>query len=72
MPMMNVCGEQVEVESVHGGFARGTDGQCAFCHGDPCAEWSEPNTPIYRYMRDADGRYRPGRSTCPCCDGRPS
>lgn len=69
---VNVCGEMCEVTSVCGGYARGKDGLCAYCDGDPCAERSAPETRIYRYMKDENGKYRPGADTCPCCEGRPS
>lgn len=72
MAKMNVCGVECEVESVSGGFARGPDGRCAFCHGDPCAERSDKDSPIYRYMRDENGKWNGWASTCPCCEGRPT
>lgn len=50
-----------------GGFPRGADGTCAFCDGDPCAEYSGPDTRIGAYF--ARNSYA---STCPCCDGRPT
>lgn len=49
-------------------YARGTDGTCAFCHGDPCAEDSPQDSPIWQYMHNH--AYAP--ATCPCCDGRPT
>ena len=50
-----------------GGVAKGPDGCCAFCKGDPCNENSSPDSPIARYYTDA-----PHAATCPFCDGRPS
>ena len=49
-------------------YARGEDGTCAFCHGDPCAEMSGPETHIGAF------RQRLGKAfeTCPCCNGRPT
>lgn len=67
MPILDVCGEPCEVTCISEGFARGVDGTCAFCKGDPCAESSEPETPIARYFE----KYK-WASTCPCCDGRPT
>ena len=54
--------------SVIAGFPRGLDGSCAFCHGDPCADYSGPETLIGNYAA------RLGRTfeTCPCCAGRPT
>lgn len=50
-------------------FARDQEGQCAFCHGDPCAEFEEtpPDAPIRQYYRNA-----PHAETCPFCQGAPS
>jgi hypothetical protein len=48
-------------------YPRGLDGTCAYCHGDPCAERSGPETLI------GDFFLRNGwAEACPCCDGRPS
>ncbi len=67
MALINVCGELVEVCSI-GEFARGPDGLCAFCHGDPCNERpTEEDTPIKRFYKENEWA-----NTCPCCDGRPS
>lgn len=49
-------------------FLRGPDNQCAFCHGDPCAERSGPETLIGNLY----ARTRRWFGTCPCCNGRPS
>lgn len=63
-------------------FPRDRDGTCAFCHGDPCAEFSPPDSQIAQYF--ARGRARAAQyenpllrqgampQTCPCCDGRPT
>jgi len=48
-------------------FARGVDGTCAFCHGDPCAEFGGPTTLIGAYFAR-----NPRAETCPLCDGRPA
>lgn len=48
-------------------FLRGEDGTCAFCHGDPCAERSGPDTLIGNYFARLSWA-----QTCPCCDGRPT
>lgn len=55
-------------------YPRDADHLCAFCHGDPCAERSGPETEIAQYVqraletpwRNSDG------ITCPLCLGRPS
>lgn len=48
-------------------FPIGPDNACAFCHGDPCAETSTPETLIGAYwLRN------PRAETCPLCDGRSS
>jgi hypothetical protein len=48
-------------------FPRDEDGLCAYCHGDPGAEKSSPNSLIFGYyVRN------PNAETCPMCDGRPS
>lgn len=48
-------------------FARDAKGLCAFCHGDPCAESSPPDSLIARELEAATWR-----GACPCCEGRPS
>lgn len=48
-------------------FPRDTNGLCAFCHGDPCAEESSAVSLISKYF--ARNKHA---ATCPCCDGRPS
>ena len=58
----------VELEVDHiAQFPRGQDGTCAFCHGDPCAENSPPDSQIAQFFR----RNR-WAETCPCCEGRPT
>lgn len=53
--------------SRHAEFLRGLDGTCAFCHGDPCAELSGPETLIGNFFQ------RNSRAAaCPLCDGRPT
>lgn len=51
-------------------FARGPDGTCAFCEGDPCAE--DPDSPerIHEYMEGEFSGSRPEH--CPFCKGRPT
>jgi hypothetical protein len=49
-------------------FLRDVAGLCAFCHGDPCAEYSGHDTLIGNYF----ARNSAWAETCPCCDGRPS
>lgn len=49
-------------------YLRGPDDTCAFCHGDPCAERSGPDTLIGNWF----ARNGSWAETCPCCDGRPS
>lgn len=55
-------------------FPRDGDHQCAFCHGDPCAERSGPETEIAKYYaRAAAATWRMSQpDTCPLCSGRPS
>jgi hypothetical protein len=48
-----------------GEYPRGSDGCCAFCHGDPCAERSGPETHIGKFYAE-----NPKAETCPMCDGR--
>ena len=48
-------------------FLRDGRGWCAFCHADPCAEDSAPDSLIAQFFaRNTWAR------TCPCCDGRPT
>lgn len=49
-------------------FPRGVDGDCAFCHGDPCAEYSDSDSPIARLRAKLGKLFE----TCPMCDGRAS
>lgn len=42
-------------------------GVCAFCAGDPCAEFSPELAPISIYFKD-----NTWAETCPFCQGRPS
>lgn len=48
-------------------YLRGPDGLCAFCHGDPLAEESGPETLIGNFWAR-----NPHQETCPCCSGRPA
>lgn len=51
-------------------FPRDIDNQCAFCHGDPCADRSPEDSYIWRYMNTP---WYPGASlpqVCPLCDGK--
>jgi hypothetical protein len=50
-----------------GDFPRDEEGTCAFCHGDPCAETSPPDSAIARYYRE-----NPRAETCPTCAGQPT
>lgn len=59
---------QLEVQYIASDGAKGPDGRCAFCHGDPCAEFSTSDTLIAQYFE----RNRSWATTCPMCDGRPS
>lgn len=66
MTLMEVHGEQLEVGAIYD-FARGLDGTCAFCQGDPCNEAKSIDTPISRfYAKNTHAE------TCPVCDGRPT
>lgn len=48
-------------------YPRGTDGRCALCKGDPCAEYSAEDSLIaLLYVLE------PYTSTCPVCEGRPT
>lgn len=68
MAKISIVGYECEVAHI-GEFAKGPDGACAFCEGDPCNEYPEqhPNAAINKYV--ADGKFY---DTCPCCDGRAS
>jgi len=48
-------------------YPRGTNGRCAFCNGDPCAETSLAGTLIHDFYER-----NPKAETCPMCDGKPS
>lgn len=50
-------------------YARGPDGTCAFCHGDPCLEHPDDYGDTAMKQYDADGNWW---DTCPCCEGRPT
>lgn len=51
-------------------FARGPDGTCAFCEGDPCAEGPNANERIVEYMEGEFDWSNPVH--CPFCKGRPT
>lgn len=61
-------------------FPRDVRGLCAFCHGDPCAETSPPESHIARYMAEREATFTSydwgpdswPPLTCPLCEGRPS
>jgi hypothetical protein len=57
----------LDVMYVAGGFARGPDGLCAFCHGDPCDEDSPKDSLIAKYFATAHSP-----SSCPVCEGMAS
>ena len=57
----------LEVSGIAEGYARGPNGTCAFCNGDPCAEDSKPGTHIADFFLR-----NPRAETCPCCGGRPT
>lgn len=57
----------LSVAYVANGYARGADGTCAFCHGDPFAERSPPDSLIARFYK-----VKPRATTCPVCEGRPT
>jgi hypothetical protein len=54
-------------------YPRDAGNLCAFCHGDPCAEHSGPETAIAQY-RDRAAAWLAGApfETCPLCNGRPT
>lgn len=47
-------------------YARGSDGTCALCHGDPLDEKKEDSL-IHRFYSE-----NPDAGTCPVCTGRPT
>jgi hypothetical protein len=51
-------------------YPRDADNLCAFCHGDPCAEHSGPESEIVKHMNRCPS-YAPFE-TCPLCLGRPT
>lgn len=61
--ILNIDGVDCEVEYIYGGYARASDGRCAYCHGDPHGIKSSINSPISQfYMKNPDA------VTCPCCE----
>lgn len=69
MAKVKICGYECEVVTVNE-YARGPNGRCAFCDGDPCLEYPERHgdTAMKQYDKDEGGEW----STCPCCEGRPT
>lgn len=68
--------EYIEVSSI-AEFPRGKNGRCAYCYGDPCAEY--PVTPDTQQIHDfylrnklkrESGKSRWFPESCPCCGGR--
>lgn len=57
---------ELEVDYIYHGGAS-WQGDCAFCRGDACAEYSHPQSPIAVYLK----KY-PHEGVCPFCQGRPS
>ena len=56
---------EIEVVKISGGYARGVNGLCAFCDGDPGGEDSGRVAAIYAYyVRNKDAEF------CPCCEGK--
>jgi hypothetical protein len=64
----------LDVIYIAGDFARGYNGQCAYCEGDPWAETSGPDTRIWGYVNRAkEAAWRSNKDVaCPMCEGRPS
>jgi hypothetical protein len=52
-------------------YPRGSDGYCAFCHGDPCNERSNENSLIAKFYNDCKESNN-SVDTCPMCNGRAS
>jgi hypothetical protein len=46
------------VSDISGGFPRDGDRRCAFCHGDPIAEHSQPGSDIAQYMARQSATYQ--------------
>jgi hypothetical protein len=69
MPIIRISGHDCNVVDIADGFARGEDGTCAFCNGDPCNEFptADSNPAIIKFYKDY-----PDAPTCPCCDGKPT
>lgn len=66
MPLIDIEGFTCEVKNVRD-FPRSPKGTCAFCLGDPLAEYSPPESTIARFYER-----HPAASTCPCCHGQPT
>ncbi|MBD9511592.1 hypothetical protein IB265_33080 [Ensifer sp. ENS10] len=65
---IKIMGYECEVSHISD-YARGPDGTCAFCKGDPCLEDKESTGPTAMQQYDADGKWW---DACPCCEGRPT
>lgn len=52
-------------------YLRDINGLCAFCHGDPCADSSPPDSLIAR-ERNCEPPWPSSFNTCPNCRGRPT
>jgi hypothetical protein len=50
-------------------YPKGKSGLCAFCHGDPCAQNSPPDSEIAKYCARTKLAHM---RVCPCCRGRQS
>jgi hypothetical protein len=67
VPFLDGVGEVMLTVIYIAEYPRGVDGTCAFCHGDPCAERSGPDTLIGKYFAEYSWA-----ETCPCCAGKPT
>lgn len=63
--------EEIEVEvDWFDEYPRGEGGTCVLCKADPCGEYSDKSTPIWKIMHNDDGTWS-GQPNCPVCEGRP-
>lgn len=69
MSKIKIHGYECEVEYINE-YARGPNGRCAFCNGDPCLEYPDRygETAMKEYNKDTEGDW----DTCPCCEGAPT
>lgn len=65
MSLVHISGFQCEVVNIADGFARGPDGTCALCLGDPCNERPIEGSNISKFYE-----LNPRADTCPSCEGR--